>query len=180
MNLLIRKVTSSPLLQFSFMISFAVIFIVGFSSGYILKGDQDLAPSPGQIDRTIKGLVSENTNFNLNELAKKQFQNDKAGIKWSVLAEDQVSGIQLVAIQDQIGMHIHKTEDHYTYIVSGSGEYDQDGKKIILEPGVFILTKSKIPHRVKNKGQDPLILLVFSTPRPFEEDDIEWTKADGS
>jgi mannose-6-phosphate isomerase-like protein (cupin superfamily) len=137
---------------------------------YYLRGNQ--------IETTtrIKGAIVSSLYINIYDFIKQGFENDKAGIKWTVLAEDKTSAVELVSIKDQMPTHIHKTEDHYTYVVSGNGDYIQSGQPISLEPGKFILTPMNTPHKIVNKGSEPLLFLVFSSPLPFREGDIEWVK----
>lgn len=151
------------------------IFLVGLLLGY---GTSLILPlNSKQLDKhSVKGAITENLAINIFDFIKLGFENDKAGIKWTVLAEDRSSAVELVSIKDRMPTHIHKGEDHYTYVISGNGEYIQSGKSISLEPGRFILTPMNTPHEVISKGQEPLLLLVFSSPKPFNENDIEWMK----
>lgn len=153
-----------------------VIFIVGLSSGLLMS---NLIPSSSvsriESDKNvIKGVVATVSSFNVFDLIKQGFQNDKGGIKWTVISEDDTSGVELVSINDKMPLHVHKGENHYTFVISGQGEYNQSGKIITLEPGRFILTPMMVPHSVKNLGAEPLLLLVFSSPNPFNEENIEW------
>lgn len=170
-----KKLNNSKTLQFLFFTSLSGIFFIGFAIGYLFKKPEVVKTTQNQQEQVLrKGLISYTNSLNVNELVTKGMENEEAGIGWTILSEDSVSGIQIVSIRDQMGTHIHKGEDHYTFVISGKGEYTQNGEIIKLEPGVFIITKALVPHRVKNLGNNPLLLLVFSTPKPFNEKDIEW------
>lgn len=150
---------------------------IGIIIGYGLHMSTNISQKQETTNnKSIRGVIAEKTQINVFDFIKNDFQNDKAGIKWTVLAEDQTSGIELVSIKDQMPNHVHKTEDHYTYVISGNGEYIQSGQTISLEPGKFIITPMMTPHRIVNKGKEPLLFLVFSTPLPFRETDINWIK----
>jgi quercetin dioxygenase-like cupin family protein len=150
-----------------------VIFMGGISVEKWTKRTNNSAASPSN---QINGVVKNNLSFNIFDLIKNGYQNDEAGIKWTVLAEETTSAVELVSIKDKMPLHIHKGENHYTYVISGKGEYAQSGKTISLEPGRFIFTPSMTQHSVKNLGPEPLLLLVFSSPKPFNEEAIEWIK----
>jgi mannose-6-phosphate isomerase-like protein (cupin superfamily) len=176
-NMFLSKLRKIKLFTKYFSIINIGLLVIGIIIGYLLHVPKDNPTKQQPVkNQSITGVIAEETQINVFDLIKNGFQNDKGGINWTVLAEDQTSGIELVSIKDQMPNHIHKTEDHYTYVISGNGDYIQSGKTISLEPGKFILTPMMTPHKIVNKGKEPLLFLVFSTPLPFRETDIDWIK----
>jgi quercetin dioxygenase-like cupin family protein len=168
-----RLMSYRKYLSVSNLVLLSVGILIGFSMNLSYTSNDNVKPVRNQ---EVTGVIADKIELNIFDLIKNGFQNDKVGIKWTVLAEDSTSGVELVSIKSKMSNHIHKTEDHYTYVISGNGEYIQSGKTINLEPGKFIFTPKSTAHEVINKGQEPLLFLVFSSPKPFREDDIEWIK----
>ncbi len=140
-------------------------YFIHLGSSFLFKKAEDRAT----------GILSEKIEVNVFDLSN-SFQHETESIKWKELAVNGSAGVVLVSIKDRMPTHIHKSEDHYTYVISGNGEYVQDGKIIVLEPGKFILTPRNTAHEIINKGIEPLLFLVFSSPIPFQEKNIEWVK----
>jgi mannose-6-phosphate isomerase-like protein (cupin superfamily) len=59
------------------------------------------------------------------------------------------------------GYHRHDGTDEIYYIVSGKGEYVQDGERCLLGPGDATLVKSGQSHAIKNIGDEDLKVLCF-------------------
>jgi mannose-6-phosphate isomerase-like protein (cupin superfamily) len=56
-----------------------------------------------------------------------------------------------------IGYHKHDSETEYYFILSGSGEVDDNGKKVQVTKGDSIITGNGASHSIKNTGSDPLV-----------------------
>jgi mannose-6-phosphate isomerase-like protein (cupin superfamily) len=59
-----------------------------------------------------------------------------------------------------IGFHKHDNEEEVFVIIKGQAEADDDGKKVILNPGDTILTADGAGHSIKSIGDEPLELLA--------------------
>lgn len=64
-----------------------------------------------------------------------------------------------------VGFHMHHGEAESYYILSGQGEYDDDGKKYNVEAGDLTYTPDGHGHGIKNIGSDVLefIALIIYT-----------------
>ena len=59
-----------------------------------------------------------------------------------------------------IGFHKHENEEEIFYILKGSGQIDDNGSIINVNPGDAILTGDGKGHAVENTGNEPLELLA--------------------
>ena len=60
-----------------------------------------------------------------------------------------------------IGHHVHDGEMEAFHIISGEGEYDDNGETVTLLPGDTALTKSGAGHSVKSVGSKPLEIIAL-------------------
>ena len=56
----------------------------------------------------------------------------------------------------EIGWHIHKGDGETYYILSGSGEYSDNGNIISVGPGDVTFVDDGEGHSLKNTGEQPL------------------------
>jgi mannose-6-phosphate isomerase-like protein (cupin superfamily) len=56
-----------------------------------------------------------------------------------------------------IGYHEHKAETEYFFILSGSGEVNDNGTTIEVKTGDAIITGNGASHSIKNTGTVPLV-----------------------
>ena len=56
----------------------------------------------------------------------------------------------------EIGWHIHKGDGETYYILSGTGEYSDNGSIITVAPGDVTFVDDGEGHRLKNVGDEPL------------------------
>jgi mannose-6-phosphate isomerase-like protein (cupin superfamily) len=59
-----------------------------------------------------------------------------------------------------IGYHRHVNETEYYFILSGSGEVNDDGKAVRVKPGDSVITGNGASHSIKHTGTVPLALLA--------------------
>jgi len=70
--------------------------------------------------------------------------------------------ITLVPGQSQ-PVHLHPSTDHAWFLVSGTGEVTmEDNKRVIIEPGWFMVHPRASVHGVKNIGADNLVYIALS------------------
>lgn len=60
-----------------------------------------------------------------------------------------------------IGYHVHQNESETYYILSGTGEYDDNGTIVTVHPGDVTFTSSGEGHAIKNIGEEPLELIAL-------------------
>ena len=60
-----------------------------------------------------------------------------------------------------IGEHVHDQEEEAFYVVNGTAEYSDNGKKVILNAGDSVLTGGGESHSIRNIGTDDVILIAF-------------------
>ena len=59
-----------------------------------------------------------------------------------------------------IGVHAHTGEEEIFHILAGSGEFDDNGKKLPLAPGDTTVTGGGASHGIANTGTAPLVVLA--------------------
>ncbi len=60
-----------------------------------------------------------------------------------------------------VGYHVHENEMECYFIVSGSGEYDDNGTVVTVNPGDATLTVSGEGHAIKNNCDEDLVLIAL-------------------
>ncbi len=60
-----------------------------------------------------------------------------------------------------VGYHVHEGECELYYILSGSGEYDDNGKTCAVSAGDVTYTPSGMGHGIKNTGSTPLSFIAL-------------------
>jgi len=60
-----------------------------------------------------------------------------------------------------VGYHTHEGNEEIYYVVSGEGEYVQEGERKMIGPGDATLVKTGQSHGLKNTGSEELRILVF-------------------
>ena len=82
--------------------------------------------------------------------------------KWDILKADEMYGKGRVfnhvflAPGAEIGWHIHKGDGETYYILSGTGEYSDNGNIITVGPGDVTFVDEGEGHSLKNTGTEPM------------------------
>lgn len=76
------------------------------------------------------------------------------------------------------GSHIHRAEDEFFYVLSGTFDF-QLGDRVSRAPaGSFVFIRRDAMHTFKNVGSEPGVLMGGVTPGGFEGYFMEWKGAD--
>ncbi len=62
---------------------------------------------------------------------------------------------------EQVDYHMHIGESETYFILSGKGEYNDNGNKVEAIPGMVTLTPSGEGHSIKNTGDEMLVFLAL-------------------
>ena len=65
-------------------------------------------------------------------------------------------------------LHFHERENELFFVVDGNYEFQCGEKKFIVSKGAIIHLPRKIPHRFRNIGEQPGVLMNTITPGGFE------------
>ena len=141
---------------------FALLFIVGVVVGYLLPGD-------------FRSLTKKPLQANVFDIPKKlgQLDIDANFFKYSVLAETESGGVELIRVDDRIPMHMHPKENHFVYIYKGRARGTVGDVTAEVGPGQMIAIPAGVPHSLERIGDTPVEIILFSTP-PFMLKDIVW------
>ena len=60
-----------------------------------------------------------------------------------------------------VGFHKHTGESESYYILSGTGEYNDEGKISTVSAGMVTFTPSGYGHSIKNIGTEPLVFIAL-------------------
>jgi len=66
-----------------------------------------------------------------------------------------------------IGYHQQEQDEVY-YVLSGTGEYTLDGKKISVGPGTALLTRKGSSHSLRQVGKEDLVIIITYPRTPAE------------
>ncbi len=141
---------------------FALLFIAGLIAGYILPGD-------------FRALAMKPLQAGVFDVPKKlgQLDIDADYFKYTVLAETEKGGIELLRVDGKIPMHMHPKENHFVYIFKGRAKGTIGDTSAEIGAGQLVAIPAGIPHSLERIGDAPVEIILFSTP-PFVPADIVW------
>ncbi len=62
---------------------------------------------------------------------------------------------------NSVGFHEHHGETETYYILSGQGEYDDNGTKLPVQKGDVTFTANGCGHALANTGSEPLVFMAM-------------------
>ena len=145
---------------------FVTILVLGVIIGWLIPGD-------------LKSLMQKASGNQLKpaiiEIPKKlgQLEYSEEAFKYSVLAQTDLSMVQLVRLEGDIPTHIHPHENHFIYIYKGKAKLKMFEQEFEVGPGTLVVVPSGVPHSVQKIGDTPTEALIFSSP-PTQDDDTIW------
>ena len=145
---------------------FVVLFIIGLVAGFLI---------PWDIRDLNKKLDEKKINADIFDIPKRLGQLDLSTpyFKYSVLAEAETGGIELVMVDDKIPMHVHPKENHFVYIYKGRARGTVGGVTAEVEAGQLVAIPAGVPHSFERIGDSPVEIILFSSP-PFTPKDTVW------
>lgn len=60
-----------------------------------------------------------------------------------------------------IGWHVHAGDDEIYYILSGEGEFNDNGTAAVVRPGDVLVTRDGEGHALVNRGDEPLEFIAL-------------------
>lgn len=99
---------------------------------------------------------------NVDQLVTADFLGDKP-VKFVPAA--QISNVGILAGQvKKIRLHTHELEDHVVYVTKGKAMARLGDETREVGPGDLISIPRRVPHSFEQKGSEPFVILVNSTP----------------
>lgn len=99
---------------------------------------------------------------NVDQLVTPDFLGDKP-VRF--VAAAQISNVGILTGQvKNIRLHTHELEDHVVYVVKGRAMARLGDQTREVMPGDIISIPKRVPHSFEQKGGEPFIILVNSTP----------------
>jgi quercetin dioxygenase-like cupin family protein len=99
---------------------------------------------------------------NVDRLVTADFLGDKP-VKFVPAA--QISTVGILAGQvKKIRLHTHELEDHVVYVTKGKAMARLGDEVREVGPGDLISIPKRVPHSFEQKGSEPFVILVNSTP----------------
>ncbi len=147
---------------------FVVLFILGIAAGYLLPGN-------------VKSLTGQMTGNALKaavfDVPKRlgQLDLESSYFRYTVLAETDTGGIELLRVEDKIPMHMHPKENHFVYIYKGRAKGTIGDVTAEVSPGQLVAIPAGVPHSFERIGDTPVEIILFSTP-PFMPNDTVFLK----
>jgi len=144
---------------------FWAFFIIGIAVGYLLPGDV------GFLTKKVSEKPLQAGIFNVpKRLGQLDLQTDY--FKYTVLAQAETGGIELIRLDESIPMHMHPKENHFLYVFKGRAKGTIGDVTAELVPGQLAAIPAGAPHSLERVGDTPLELILFSTPPFVPEDTI--------
>lgn len=143
------------------LVAVAVIFLViGLVAGYLI-------PKP------VEKVTIQPQLVNVEDRYKQALENsfgDKA--KFTVITSIPTGSIELFRF-DEIASHMHPDENHFLYILKGRASGNVGTVQGEVGPGTLVVIPAGVPHGFKKIGDEPVDLILFSSP-PFKVGDTNW------
>jgi quercetin dioxygenase-like cupin family protein len=99
---------------------------------------------------------------NVDQLVTPDFLGDKP-VRFVPAA--QISNVGILTGQvKKIRLHTHELEDHVVYVVKGRAMARLGDETREVVPGDIIGIPKRVPHSFEQKGGEPFVILVNSTP----------------
>ena len=145
---------------------FIALFILGIAFGWLI---------PGDLKTFTKKMSGQGLKADIFDVSKRlgQLDIDANYFKYSVLAETETGGIELIRFDDRIPMHMHPKENHFAYIYKGRAKGTIGSVTAEVGPGQMIAIPAGVPHSLERIGDSPVEMILFSTPS-FMLKDIVW------
>jgi quercetin dioxygenase-like cupin family protein len=99
---------------------------------------------------------------NVDQIVGPDFLGDKS-VKFAPAAQITNVGI-LAGHVKKIRLHTHELEDHIVYVVRGRATARLGDDRREVGPGDLIAIPKRVPHAFDQKGEEPFVVLVNSTP----------------
>ena len=142
---------------------FVILFIIGLVVGFLI---------PWDVRDVNKKLNEKKIKADVFDIPKRlgQLDIDANYFKYSVLAETDTGGVELIRVDDKIPMHIHPKENHFVYIYKGKAKGTVGDVTAEVSAGQLIAIPAGVPHSFERIGDTPVEIILFSTP-PFMPND---------
>ena len=63
-------------------------------------------------------------------------------------------------------LHTHSDQDKFYFVLEGEGEFTVADQNFIAGKGKLIWAAAGVPHAVKNRGEERLVILMGMAPGP--------------
>lgn len=108
----------------------------------------------------------------VNRMRERQIQTESAGenleLRLDKLLSDETAPAALrtyarasLDVGAEVAYHVHTGECECYYILSGNGEYDDNGEKVLVTAGDVTFTANGQGHGMKNIGTDTLEFMAL-------------------
>ena len=100
---------------------------------------------------TVKNMCGGDGEVKIKRILNEKQLNGKCGLYSEVTIEPGSS----------LGYHEHHGESETYYIISGSGEYDDNGTKRTVSAGDMTYTPNGCGHALKCLGDEPVVFMAL-------------------
>lgn len=100
---------------------------------------------------TVKNLAGGTGSVTITHILDKEQMKDKCRMYAKVT----------IQAGSSLGYHVHQGESETYYILSGEGEYNDNGTTRIVKPGDMTFTPSGKGHGLKPIGGTPIVFMAL-------------------
>ena len=138
---------------------FVLLFIAGVVVGYLLPGD-------------IRTITKKPLKAGVFDIPKRlgQLELESPYFKYTVIAQTETGGVELIRVDGKIPMHMHPKENHFVYIYKGRAKGTVGDVTAEVGPGQLVAIPAGVPHSFERIGDTPVEVILFSMP-PFMPND---------
>ncbi len=121
----------------------------------------------------VKELVEQLREQELPVVDEHRFEIRPWG-DFEILADDDAYKVKRLTIDAsaQMSYQVHSKRDEHWVVVRGEAEIQLENETKILEIGDQFVARREQKHRIRNRGQTPLVIIEVQTGEYFGEDDI--------
>jgi len=102
-------------------------------------------------------------------------RGDRPWGHYQVLADEPDHKVKRLVVRPgaRLSLQRHRRRSEHWHLVAGRAEVTLDERRILLGPGESVDIPCGARHRVRNPGDEPLVLIEVQRGDYFGEDDIE-------
>jgi mannose-6-phosphate isomerase len=91
-----------------------------------------------------------------------------------VLADEPTHKVKRIEVQPgkRLSYQFHEYREEHWFVVEGEGTVTLDGTESQVGRGDTVDVEIRMPHRIENRGEHPLVFIEVQHGASFEEDDI--------
>ncbi len=99
---------------------------------------------------------------------------DRPWGSYLILADELTYKVKRIEVRpgQRLSYQFHEHRVEHWFVVEGEGTVTLDGAEVPVASGDAVDVGLQMPHRIENRGSEPLVFIEVQHGTSFEEDDI--------